>query len=154
MITPGISAVIVVADTSAVFAAFDRSQADHTAAREVLQRELLVLSPLVLTELDHLMQRDFGFSSSVSAMDALVARLEDGQCRLADLSVDDLVRAQQVRATYESLHLDLADGIAVVLADRYGTNVIFTLDHRDLRAVKPLRRFAAFRLLPADLFEA
>jgi hypothetical protein len=38
----------------------------------------------------------------------------------------------------------------VVLAARYGTDVLFTLDHRHYRAVSPLRGTDAFTLLPAD----
>lgn len=52
--------MIVVADTSALFAAFDSSQVEHKAARAVMLAEPLLASPLVLTELDHLAQRDLG----------------------------------------------------------------------------------------------
>lgn len=44
-----------------------------------------------------------------------------------------------------------ADAMGVVLADRYRTDEIFTLDRRDFRAVTPLTRgIDAFRILPAD----
>lgn len=52
---------------------------------------------------------------------------------------------------YASLQLDLADAVNVVLAARFQTNVVLTLDHRDLRAVRPLTHHAAFRLLPDDV---
>src|SRR6266567_4122256 len=47
-------AVIVVADTSALFAAFDADQPEHRNALAVMEREVLAVSPLVVTELDHL----------------------------------------------------------------------------------------------------
>jgi hypothetical protein len=38
-----------------------------------------------------------------------------------------------------------------VLADRYRTDRIFTLDQRDFRAITPLTAgIGAFRILPAD----
>ena len=143
--------MIVVADTSALFAAFDDSQADHHTARSVMLNEHLLISALVLTELDHLARRDLGFGATVSIMDALAARMDTGQYRLATLHLADLQEAQRVRAAYPSLELDLADAINVVLAERHETDLLLTLDQRDFRAVQPLTpRFASFRLLPAD----
>lgn len=85
-------------------------------------------------------------------IDALTARMSDGQYRLAELRQADLVTAQSVRAKYEGLRLDLADAVGVVLADRYKTDCIFTLDQRDYRAIEPLTSGVnAFRILPADL---
>lgn len=50
---------------------------------------------------------------------------------------------------YRSLSIGLADASLVVLADRYGTNRLLTLDERRFRAVRPLGG-GAFRLLPTD----
>lgn len=147
--------MIVVADTSALFAAFDQSQPEHDAAREVMLAEHLLLSPMVLAELDHLTHRDLGFPAASSILDSLLARLERGQYRLAEISAPDLSMAQQVRTSYTSLELDLADAVGVVLADRHRTNLLFTLDQRDFRVVRPLgTRYPSFALLPADRLEA
>ncbi len=63
----------------------------------------------------------------------------------------DLVAAHEVRQKYEGLRLDLADAVGVVLADRYRTDRIFTLDQRDFRAITPLTKgLKAFRILPFD----
>lgn len=138
-------------DTSALFAAFDADQPQHRDALAVMQREILAISPLVVTELDHLVHRDLGFTAAMQVVDALAARMADGQYRLAELRQGDLVAAQQVRAKYEGLRLDLADAVGVVLADRYKTDRIFTLDQRDYRAIEPLTPgMNAFRILPAD----
>ncbi len=62
-----------------------------------------------------------------------------------------MIAAHEVRAGYRARRLDLADAVGVVLADRYKTDRIFTLDQRDFRAVKPLTKsFSAFRLPPID----
>lgn len=143
--------MIIVADTSAMFAAFDASQPEHEAARALMEREVFVVSPLVMAELDHLVHRDLGFQAAVQVVDALISRMADGQYRLAELKQADIATAQSVRAKYEGLRLDLADAVGVVLADRYKTDRIFTLDQRDFRVIEPLTAgLKAFRILPAD----
>lgn len=143
--------MIIIADTSAMFAAFDRAQPEHRSAAKVMQEEIMAISPLVLTELDHLIHRDIGFEAAMAVSAALNERIADGQYKLADLKPADLRTAHDQRAKYKGLRLDLADAVGIVLADRYRTNCIFTLDERDFRAIKPLTAgYAAFRLLPAD----
>ncbi|MEU5282648.1 PIN domain-containing protein [Streptomyces sp. NPDC020755] len=143
--------MIIVADTSALYAAFDAAQAEHSEAARILENERLAISPLVVTELDHLVHRDLGFPAAMQVMEALNSRMDDGQYRLADLRLADLRTAQEVRQKYEGLRLDLADAVGVVLADRYRTDRIFTLDQRDFRTMSPLTPgLEAFRILPAD----
>lgn len=143
--------MIIVADTSALFAAFDASQPEHESALAVMEHELLAISPMVLTELDHLVHRSVGFPAAMQVMAALSARISDGTYRLGELRPADLVTAQDVRAKYDGLRLNLADAIGVVLADRYRTDRIFTLDQRDFRAITPpTAGIDAYRLLPAD----
>lgn len=144
--------MIVVADTSALYAAFDAGQPSHREAVGVAESESLVISPLVITELDHLVQRDIGFTQTMSVAEALIARMEDGQYTLAELCVADLAAAHDIRRKYQGLRLDFADAVGVILADHYKTDRIFTLDQRDFRAITPLTPgFSAFRILPADL---
>lgn len=144
--------MIVVADTSALYAAFDAGQPSHREAVGIAESEFLVISPLVITELDHLLQRDMGFPQTMSVAEALIARMENGQYKLAELCVADLAAAHHIRRQYHGLQLDFADAVGVVLADRYKTDRIFTLDQRDFRAITPLTPgLSAFRILPADL---
>jgi predicted nucleic acid-binding protein len=143
--------LIIVADTSALYAAFDAAQHEHRAAAEIIEHDILAISPLVITELDHLLQRDLGFPAAMQVMEALNSRMADGQYKLAELKPADLVIAHEVRMKYDGLRLDLADAVGVVLADRYKTNRILTLDQRDYRAITPLTAgLSAFRILPAD----
>lgn len=143
--------MIIVADTSGPYAAFDASQPEHSDAVRVMESEVLVISPMVMTELDHLVHRDLGFSAAMQVADALTARIAAGRYRLAALSHGDLAAAQGVRGQYKDLALNLADAVGVVLADRHKTDRIFTLDQRDYRAIRPLTKgFKAFRILPAD----
>ncbi|MFD4403072.1 hypothetical protein ACFWPH_09925 [Nocardia sp. NPDC058499] len=82
-----------------------------------MERETLLVSPLVLTELDHLTHRDLGFDAAMQVTDALPARMIEGRYRLAELKHVDLATAQAVRAKYAGLRLDLAGAVGVVLAD-------------------------------------
>ncbi|HWU09749.1 MAG TPA: PIN domain-containing protein [Streptomyces sp.] len=143
--------MIIVADTSALYAAFDAAQPEHSGSAKILENETLAISPLVVTELDRLVHRDLGFPAAMQVMEALHSRMADGQYRLADLKPADLGAAHEVRRTYEGLRLDLADAVGVVLADRYRTDRIFTLHQRDFRAITPLTPgLSAFRILPVD----
>ena len=143
--------MIIVADTSALYAAFDASQPQHAGALEVTEQEILFISPMVMTELDHLVHRHLGFTAALQVADALTARMAAGRYKLAELGHADLSAAQGVRGQYKDLRLDLADAVGVILADRYKTDRIFTLDERDYRAMRPLTKgFRAFRILPAD----
>lgn len=69
---------------------------------------------------------------------------------LAPFTSEDVVAATAVIARYRSLGIGFADASIVVLAERYGTYDIFTLDERHFRAVRPLTGRKNFRLLPAD----
>ncbi|MGH8878260.1 MAG: type II toxin-antitoxin system VapC family toxin [Stackebrandtia sp.] len=143
--------MIIVTDTSALFAAFDASQPDHRGAVAIMEKELLAISPLVITELDHLVHRDLGYDATMQIMRALNTRMKTGRYKLAELAPNDLIAAHDVREKYEGLKLDLADTVGVVLAARYKTDRIFTLDQRDFRAITPLSpEYDAFRILPTD----
>lgn len=70
---------------------------------------------------------------------------------MPEISEDHLGAARSVRIRYRSPDLDLADAVNVALAADYDTDAILTLDRRDFRAVRPLGRHKAFRVLPDDL---
>lgn len=143
--------MIVVVDVSALYAAFDAAQPDHLAAANIVEHETLILSPLVLTDIDHLGQRALGRPATLELLDALTTRIGQGRHQLAELRHADLVAANDLRHSRHGPELDLAGAVGVVLADRYQTNCVLTLDEQSYRAVSPLAgRFDAFRVLPAD----
>jgi uncharacterized protein len=143
--------MIVVADTSAVLAAFDTDEPLRPECQRIMETETLLVSPLVLTELDHLARRNGGFRFAMQISEAMLARFERGQYQLATIQYGDLETAHRTRKDYDGLELDLADTVGVALAGRYGVSRIFTLDQRDFRAIKPLTPgFDAFEILPFD----
>ncbi|MEU5419227.1 PIN domain-containing protein [Streptomyces sp. NPDC020799] len=144
--------IIVVADTSGLLAALDSTHPEHQAANEaIMVAGLLVVSPLLLAEIDHVATRELGREAAVSAVDDIRHWMRRGRISVPEITEDHLGVAQSVRARYSGLDLDLADAVNVALAADFDTDAILTLDRRDFRAVRPLGRYKAFQVLPDDL---
>ena len=144
--------IIVVADTSGLLAALDPTHPEHRGANEaIMTAGLLVMSPLLPAELDHVTAREFGRDAAVSAIDDIRRWMRVGRVVVPEATEVHLAAAQPLRARYGSLDLDLADAVNVALASEYDTDAVLTLDRRDFRALRPLGRHKSFRLLPDDL---
>ena len=109
------------------------------------------MSPLLLAELDHVATRELGTEAAPSAADDLRRWMNRGRVVMPEITEEHLGAAQTVRVRYRALDLDLADAVNVALAADYDTDAILTPDRRDFRAVRPLGRNKAFRVLPDDL---
>ena len=149
--------MLYIADTSGIIAAYDESATEHRPARNLLSAGTAIVSPLVLDELDHLLVARFGGKQKDRdiadlVIDDLTAIGEEFRYRVPDLGSDDIRQARTVIDKHKALRLDLADAVNVVLANRYATDSILTLDRRDFRTVTPLTPgIGAFRVLPDDL---
>ncbi|WP_217199283.1 PIN domain-containing protein [Streptomyces buecherae] len=144
--------IIVIADTSGLLAALDSAHPEHQASNEaIMAAGLLVMSPLLLAEIDHVATRELGREAALSAVDDVRAWMRRGRIAVPEITEDHLGVAQSVRARYRDLDLDLADAVNVALAADFDTDAVLTLDRRDFRAVRPLGRHKAFRVLPDDL---
>ncbi|MGI5436722.1 PIN domain-containing protein [Streptomyces shenzhenensis] len=144
--------IIVIADTSGLLAALDSTHPDHGAANEaIMAAGLLITSPLLLAELDHVTTRELGREAALSAVDDIRRWMRRGRVVVPEVTEDHLSAAQTIRVRYRALDLDLADAVNVALAADYDTDAILTLDRRDFRAVCPLSRHKSFRVLPDDL---
>lgn len=138
---------MIIADTSGLLAVFGHDQRDHVRARAALESDPgpVVLSPYVLAELDYILTRTFGTKTELE----FLAEVAEGAFELAPFGRADLARAVTVLQKYSEMRIGLADASLAVLAERYGTMRILTLDERHFRAIKPLHA-DAFTLLPAD----
>lgn len=112
---------------------------------------LLVMSPLLLAEIDHVATRELGREAALSAVADIRTWMRRGRVAVPEITEDRLRVAQSVRARHRGLDLNLADAVNVALAADFDTDAVLTLDRRDFRAVRPLGRHKAFRVLPADL---
>lgn len=144
--------MILVADTSGLLAALHSEDPEHARAAHALGAATTVLiSPVMLCELDHVGTRALGRAGAAAAIDQLELWSRTERVVIPAVTADLLAEARGVRLQYASLALDLVDAVNVALAARYDTNEVLTLDHRDYRAIRPLGRHASFRLLPHDL---
>ncbi len=106
----------------------------------------LVLSPLALCEIDYLVATRQGSNAAAQ----MLSRLAEPEYEIASFTTVDLTAAIDVMRTYEDLSIGLTDASMVILAKRYKTNEILTLDQRHFRAMRGLDG-RHFRLLPFDM---
>jgi uncharacterized protein len=143
--------VILVADTSGLVAAFNTADPEHKAAAEALNSAgFVIISALALGEIDHVVTARVSRAAADRVLEQVRARVEVKRAQLAEVDVRLLGVALSVRRRYRDMDLDLADAVNVALAARYETDTLLTLDRRDFRALRPLSRHRAFRLLPDD----
>jgi len=144
--------VITVADTTGIIAASDRNAPESAACRAVLQEAgTVIISPLVLTEVDHLAKARFGSQARTVIIDFVLTQAGQSRFQIPETGLEILDTARTVQRQYEGLDLDLADAVNVALAAQYRTDAILTLDRRDFRAMRPLTPHKSFRLFPDDL---
>jgi uncharacterized protein len=132
-------------DSSAVVAAADRADLNHTAAVTWFQRanEPLLLGALSLAELDILLQRELGVPAAL----ALVRSITGGAIRLVSPTEADLTRAAQLLEAAAEHRPRLTDALMVAAAERLGVLRIATFDRRPIAVFRP-RHVRAFDLEP------
>ncbi|MBA2384096.1 MAG: PIN domain-containing protein [Actinobacteria bacterium] len=138
---------MIVVDASALFAALDESESKHEQVVTALAsaRQPPVLSPFVLAELDHFLVRHLGVATEL----AFLAEVGRGSYELAAFDAEAVSHAHDVIDRYRDLRIGIADASIVVLAERYATDRVLTLDERHFRALRTLDG-RPFTLLPAD----
>jgi uncharacterized protein len=126
----------VIVDTSALLAYFDASEPDHRAVASVIEEsdEPLVVSPYVIAELDYLVATRVGVDAEL----AMLGELTSGAWELAPFGPPELAVAASVIKKYGDQQTGAADASNVVLADRYQTRTIATLDHRHFTVLRPI----------------
>ncbi|HZQ02945.1 MAG TPA: PIN domain-containing protein [Gaiellaceae bacterium] len=137
---------MILLDTSGLLAALDPDQDRHDAAAKALAAAPapLLLSPIVLAELDFLVRREAGRAAQLDLLDE-VGR---GVYQLERFTAADVREAGEVVARHADLRVGLAGASIVVLARRHGAQDVLTLDERRFRVLQGPQ--GPFRLLPAD----
>jgi hypothetical protein len=98
---------------------------------------------MVIAEAAYLIDRQLGAEAEA----ALYTSIIQGQLEVADLSITDWQRIQDLVSTYADLRLGGTDASVIALAERHGAVRIATLNRRDFAVVRP-RHADAFELLP------
>ena len=138
----------LVVDAGGLISALGREQDDHEAFAEVVRthRGPLVVSPLVVAEVDHLVLKRLGRRAELAFLDELARSY-----RVERFGNADVARARELCARYADLTtFDVSDASCVVLAERHDSWDILTTDERDFRNVMG-GGGRYFRLLPYDL---
>lgn len=136
---------MIVVDTGVLYSFFVGDDPHHQEATTVLTstEELLIVSPLVLAELDYFILSRHGVDAEL----LMLTELQEGLYEIPSFDSDDLAAARSIIAQYADLGLGLTDASLVVLAARYGTPRIATFDRRHFGALS-LPDGGALMLLP------
>jgi predicted nucleic acid-binding protein len=105
--------------------------------------EILVVSPYVLAELDYLVATRHGVQAELAVLD----ELGGGAWELACLDAAELRAARTIVDRYADQRIGLTDASNIVLAQRFHTAVIATLDRRHFSVLRAPDG-SAFTLLP------
>lgn len=135
--------LVSVADTSALYAAADRGDANHERSLAVLERPdlRLVIPILVAAEASQLIGARLGGQAEATFLRELASQ---------DVDVpppEDWSRIAEVVEIYADFPLGGIDASVVALAERLDAEVVVTFDRRHFAAVRPRHR-EAFQLLP------
>ena len=138
---------MILLDAGGLFAALNRAAPEYAAAQSAIEREPrpYVLSPFALAELDYLLSTRGHQATELTLLEDVAS----GAYTLAPFDSTDVEAARQVVERYRDHNIGLADASIVVLAGRYGTNRVLTLDERHFRTLlTPAGEH--FTILPAD----
>lgn len=117
--------------TSGIFAALERADSNHAAAKAVLgcDSEPLIVPTGILAEVGCLVEARLG----TGFLDAFMADLEDGSFTV-ECGLDHLARARALVKRYRDMPLGVADALVIACAERHRGRVL-TLDERHFRVV-------------------
>lgn len=140
---------MIIADTGAILATVDTNAAEHEACVRVLTRldSPMLISHMVIAEVDYMLTKRFG----VATANRFLTDVSRGAYRLVCSDEQDLDEAITLNTRYFDMKLGITDCLNAVLAFRYRTSTLFTLDERHFRVVSPLCGASAFTILPADV---
>ncbi len=136
---------MIVADTGALIALFDRSDRHHDDVRLLYEADpdAWVLPRAILPEVDYLTSTHLG----QRAQDLWLADLASGAFSVEWGRPDDLSAAERICRRYRALRLGLVDAVVIAVAERLRAPAIATLDLKHFGAVAIKGRP---RLLPRD----
>jgi uncharacterized protein len=125
---------VLVCDTSGLLAYFDTSDAWSTRVTAVIEADPgpFVVSPYVIAELDYLIATRRGLGPELSVL----TELSGGAWELPPVAADDLEEICRLIDRYQDQNIGVADASLVVLAQRYKTDRLLTLDRRHFGVIR------------------
>lgn len=135
---------MIIADTSGLLALFNKREPTHEQVRgAITDNDLLVVSPYVVAELDCVLATPLGIEAELTVLEELAG----GAYELAQMEADDVGEAARLIRRYHDQDIGITDASLAVLARRYGTRTILTLDRRHFGVIRPLDG-GRFKLIP------
>lgn len=136
----------LVLDTGPIVALLDASDPEHEPCRAMVEEtnEDLVVPAPVLVEVDYWLRKLFG----PEPWRTFVEDIAGGAYRLHQIDEEQLLRAAELEAEYESLPLGFVDAAVVATCERLAETKVATLDRRHFGIVRP-RHCGSLQLLPS-----
>ena len=136
----------LILDTGPLYASLDRSDRDHPACRALIEQaeEPLVIPAPVLVEVDYWIHQRL----TPGALVALLADIESGAYRVADLEAADYTRVRELCDRYADADIGFVDAAVFAVVERLGESKLVTLDRRHFSLLRPRHR-DTIDLLPA-----
>jgi predicted nucleic acid-binding protein len=124
--------VLAVVDTGPLYAVADADDADHESCLAILERPDLdlVVPALVVAEATYLIGSRMGPIAEASFLRGV------GSMEIESPTGDDWLSIAALVEQYVDLPLGGTDASIAVLADRLGTDLVVTLDHRHFTVVR------------------
>jgi predicted nucleic acid-binding protein len=137
--------VALILDTGPLYAALDRSDADHEACRRVIEgtSEARVVPAPVLVEVDSWIHRRLHPGVLVALLDDIRA----GAYVVEDLTPADYGRVRELCDRYADADIGFVDAAVLAIVERLNEPKLATLDRRHFGLLRP-RHVAALRLVP------
>lgn len=138
---------VLIADTSGLLALFTSQDRHHADIAAYVRRSTaeFAVSPFVVAELAYMVHERLGTRASLRMLTSFASP----PYQLAPFGRDNLLAAVAVMTRYPDQAIGLADASLVVLAERFRTVDILTLDYRHFDVLRPLQG-GRFRLMPRD----
>lgn len=138
----------LILDTGPLYAALDRSDADHATCRRLLETagEALLIPAPVLVEVEYWTSRRLGTGAWLALLDDIDA----GAFVVEDLVTADYRRVRELCDRYADADIGFVDAAVLAVTERLAEPKLATLDRRHFGALRP-RHVDALTLLPLDL---
>ena len=137
----------LVLDTGPLYASLDRSDADHTACRQLIEEadEPLLIPAPVLVEVDYWVHARLHPGVFIALLDDIAF----GAYRVEELQPEDYRRIRELCDRYADADVGFVDAGVLAVVERLNEPKLATLDHRHFRVLRT-RHVDALQLLPQD----
>lgn len=137
----------LILDTGPLYAALDRSDADHRRCRKLIESayEPLVIPAPVLVELDYWIHTRL----HAGVLTALLDDIASGAYLVDELAAAEYARVREVCDTYADADVGFVDAAVLAIVERRREPKLATLDRRHFGMLRP-RHVDALRLIPDE----